>query len=63
MPFEAATELPQRHELIFADRACDSVERVEEGRGVALGEDHAVIVWLAGIIEVVLHLAEEDDGQ
>jgi hypothetical protein len=50
---EAAAKAAQRQELLVADRSGRGVERIEERRGVALGEDQVVVVGMVGLFEVV----------
>ena len=44
MSFEAAPEPAVRHQLLVRDRARRLVDRVQERRGVALGEDETVVL-------------------
>jgi hypothetical protein len=59
MAFETTPEAPQGEKLLVADRSGRSIERVEEGRGVALGEDQMVVVGIVGPPVVVAEILVE----
>ncbi len=52
MAFQAAAERPVRQELRVVDRACSFQHRVQQRRGVALGEDQVIVAGVAGRAEV-----------
>src|SRR5579875_1844580 len=56
MALQAAAEAPEGEKLLFADCPGRSEERVEEGRGVPLGEDQVVIVRIRRVIEIVVQV-------
>jgi hypothetical protein len=60
--FEAAAELAVCGELLLVDRTGGAVHRVEQRRGVALGEDQMVVAGIVGPVEVVAQVASEQHG-
>ena len=61
VPFEDARELTVREELLVGDDAGGAVDRIEQGRRVALREDEAVVVRVLRRVEVVTEVLGEED--
>ena len=61
MPLQPAPELPVGHELLVRDRPGGLVDRVEERRGVSLGEDKAVVLGALRCVEVVAEVLRDED--
>jgi hypothetical protein len=62
MSLEDRIELPVGQQLVLRDRAGGAEDRVEERRGVALGEDEPVVVRVVRVVEVVAQVLREEDG-
>jgi hypothetical protein len=63
MALEAAPELAEGEQLLVGDRARCLEHRVDERRGVALGEDQMVVAGILRLVEVVAQEAGEEHGQ
>ena len=63
VPFERAAQLAQRHDLVVREVAGLRERRVEDRRGVPLGEDEAVAVGPVGVLGVVPQKATEIEGR
>ena len=62
MPLQPAAERTEAEQLLFRDRPRCQVQRVQQGRSVALGEDHVVVQAILGLIEVVAEVLREEDS-
>jgi hypothetical protein len=62
MAFEAASELPERHELVVGDRTGRAKERVVQRGGVALAEDQVIVRGVLRLRPVVAEMAGEENG-
>ncbi len=62
MALQRAAEGAGCEQLFVADRTSCLVERVEQGRGVALGEDQVVVVGVVGVVEVVAEVLLGEHG-
>jgi hypothetical protein len=59
MAFEIRREQAQREQLIARDDAGFGPRGVEDGSGMALRQDEAIVVLVARIARVVAHLGKE----
>jgi hypothetical protein len=62
MALQRAAERAGCEQLFVADRTGCLVERVEQGRRVALGEDQVVVVRVVGVVEVVAEVLLGEHG-
>ena len=58
---EQVVEAPVTEQLVVRDRSRGAKHCVEERRGVPLGEDQPVVMWILGLIEVVSQVLREQD--
>src|SRR3990172_2702179 len=63
MALKAAPHLPQGKELFHGEEAPFRQGGVEGGGGVALGEDEAVPIGVAGVLGVNPHYSQEKGGE
>jgi hypothetical protein len=59
---EAAAVLPVSQQLLVVDRANRPEDRIEEGRGMAFGEDEPVVPQVVRAIEVVAEVFRDQHG-
>ena len=59
MAFEVAAELAELEQVLHREQPGLGPGRVEQRRGVAFGEDEAVVVVVVGVLRVVTHVPEE----
>jgi hypothetical protein len=62
VPLQPAAERAEAEKLLLGDRPRCEVERVQQGRSVALGEDQVVVQPILGLIEVVAEVLREEDS-
>ncbi len=62
MPFETAVQHAEGEQFGVVDGSRGLVGGVEQGRGVALGQDEAVVAGVGGAVEVVVEVVGEQDG-
>ena len=58
---QAGAELAEGEQLLVGDRAGGDEHRVDERRGVALGEDQVVVVGVLGVVVVVAQVTGHQD--
>ena len=62
MAFEIAVQLPQLEQVLNREKASLGPGGIEQGRGVAFGENKAVVIVVVGVFRVVTHVPEEQRG-
>ncbi len=59
---QPAAEVAEGEQLLVRDRAGRLVHRVQQGRGVSLGEDEVVVPRVVRVVEVVVQVLRQQDG-
>ena len=64
VPLQPGPEPPvPGHQLLVGDDAGRLVDRVQQGRSVALGEDQVVVGPVTGVVPVIAEVPADQDGQ